>query len=101
MSLLRYFAKAKVVDLGGDRNRGATYCRGLQTSSESWHWSRAGSSMFLSFQWTPKLYNKAARVTKGVKGTLYKILSINYCPLPTFKSVWPHYRVEKYLRVHG
>ena len=31
MSLLWYFAKAKVVDPRGDRNRGATYCRGQQT----------------------------------------------------------------------
>ena len=31
MSLLWYFAKAKVVDPGGDRNWGTTYCRGQQT----------------------------------------------------------------------
>ena len=35
MTLLRYFAKAKVVDPEGDRNQGETYCRGQQTCGRS------------------------------------------------------------------
>ena len=44
--------------------------QGNQQPCESLFWSRAGSSMFLSFRWTPELYKKAARVTEGVKETL-------------------------------